>query len=48
MPGFMIYGANGYAMNLERFLRSLALPMTISIGEPKQSMFAVIRTLTEV
>jgi len=29
--------AGQYAMNLERFLRSLALPMTISIGEPKRN-----------
>jgi transposase len=29
--------AGQYAMNLERFLRSLPLPMTISIGEPKRN-----------
>jgi transposase len=29
--------AGQYAMNLERFLRGLALPMTISIGEPKRN-----------
>jgi transposase len=29
--------AGQYAINLERFLRSLALPMTISIGEPKRN-----------
>jgi hypothetical protein len=29
--------AGQYAVNLERFLRTLALPMTISIGEPKRN-----------
>src|SRR5204862_7489705 len=29
--------AGQYAMNLERFLRSLPVPMTISIGEPKRN-----------
>jgi transposase len=29
--------AGQYAMNLESYLRSLALPMTISIGEPKRN-----------
>jgi transposase len=32
-----IDAAGQYAMNLERFLRSLMLPMTISIGEPKRN-----------
>src|SRR5204862_5089288 len=29
--------AGQYAMNLERFLRSLPVPMTISVGEPKRN-----------
>src|SRR5262249_24060681 len=32
-----IDAAGQYAANLERFLRSLALPMTLSIGEPKRN-----------
>ena len=32
-----IDAAGQYAANLERFLRSLPLPMTISIGEPKRN-----------
>jgi transposase len=32
-----IDAAGQYANNLERFLRSLALPMTLSIGEPKRN-----------
>ena len=32
-----IDAAGQYAVNLERFLRGLALPMTISIGEPKRN-----------
>jgi transposase len=32
-----IDAAGQYAANLERFLRGLALPMTISIGEPKRN-----------
>ncbi len=34
---FRIDAAGQYAVNLERFLRSLSLPMTISIGEPKRN-----------
>jgi transposase len=32
-----IDAAGQYAVNLEQFLRSLSLPMTISIGEPKRN-----------
>ena len=32
-----IDAAGQYAVNLERFLRGLALPLTISIGEPKRN-----------
>ena len=32
-----IDAAGQYAANLERFLRGLALPMTLSIGEPKRN-----------
>lgn len=32
-----IDAAGQYATNLERFLRSLALPLTISVGEPKRN-----------
>jgi transposase len=32
-----IDAAGQYAANLERFLRSLSLPMTVSIGEPKRN-----------
>ena len=32
-----IDAAGQYAINLERFLRSLPLPMTLSIGEPKRN-----------
>jgi hypothetical protein len=32
-----IDAAGEYAANLEHFLRGLALPMTLSIGEPKRS-----------
>jgi transposase len=32
-----IDAAGQYAVNLEHFLRSLALPMTLSIGEPKRN-----------
>jgi transposase len=32
-----IDAAGQYAVNLERFLRGLALPMTLSIGEPKRN-----------
>ncbi len=34
---FRIDAAGQYAVNLERFLRGLSLPMTISIGEPKRN-----------
>ncbi len=33
-----IDAAGQYANNLERFLRGLALPMTLSIGEPKRNL----------
>src|SRR5271167_1936711 len=32
-----IDAAGQYAANLERFLRGLALPMTLSVGEPKRN-----------
>src|SRR5258708_13981147 len=32
-----IDAAGQYAVNLEQFLRSLDLPMTVSIGEPKRN-----------
>ncbi len=34
---FRIDAAGQYAINLEQFLRSLDLPMTLSIGEPKRN-----------